>query len=38
VADELTVGRIVLNTGTHQVQVRGTAVALTGAEFRVLEC
>ena len=37
VAYELTVGRIVLNTGTHQVQVRGTAVALTGAEFRVLE-
>lgn len=35
--DELSVGRIVLNTGTHQVHVRGVPVALTGAEFRVLE-
>jgi DNA-binding response OmpR family regulator len=35
--DELTVGRIALNTGTHQVHVRGAPVALTGAEFRVLE-
>jgi DNA-binding response OmpR family regulator len=37
VPDELTVGRIALNTGMHQVRVSGTAVALTGAEFRVLE-
>jgi two-component system response regulator CpxR len=35
--DELTVGRIVLNTGTHQVRVSGVPVGLTGAEFRVLE-
>jgi two-component system response regulator CpxR len=35
--DELTVGRIVLNTGTHQVRVGGLNAALTGAEFRVLE-
>src|SRR5476651_1029186 len=35
--DELTVGRIVLNTGTHQVRVAEAPVALTGAEFRVLE-
>jgi DNA-binding response OmpR family regulator len=37
VPDELTVGPIVLNTGTHQVRVAETLVALTGAEFRVLE-
>jgi DNA-binding response OmpR family regulator len=37
VPDELSVGRIVLNTGTHQVKVAEVAVALTGAEFRVLE-
>jgi DNA-binding response OmpR family regulator len=37
VPDELTVGRIVLNTGTHQVRVEGRAVPITGAEFRVLE-
>jgi two-component system response regulator CpxR len=35
--DELVVGRIVLNTGTHQVRVADVLVALTGAEFRVLE-
>ena len=35
--DELTVGPIVLNTGTHRVKVDETAVPLTGAEFRVLE-
>jgi len=35
--DELTVGRIVLNAGMHQVRVSGTPVSLTGAEFRVLE-
>jgi DNA-binding response OmpR family regulator len=37
VPDELTVGRIVLNTGTHQVKVGEMPVPLTGAEFRVLE-
>jgi len=37
VPDELGVGPIVLNTGTHQVRVAGVPVALTGAEFRVLE-
>ena len=37
VPDELTVGRIVLNTGTRQVRVEGRAVPITGAEFRVLE-
>jgi DNA-binding response OmpR family regulator len=37
VPDELTVGRIVLNTGTHQVRVADSPVSLTGAEFRVLE-
>jgi two-component system response regulator CpxR len=31
------VGRIELNTGTHQVRVDGRAVPITGAEFRVLE-
>jgi DNA-binding response OmpR family regulator len=36
-ADELDVGPIVLNTGMHQVRVAGRPVALTGAEFRVLE-
>src|ERR1700722_7389422 len=35
--DELVVGRIVLNTGTHQVRVADVLAALTGAEFRVLE-
>ncbi|HLW25162.1 MAG TPA: response regulator transcription factor [Steroidobacteraceae bacterium] len=35
--DELTVGPIVLNTGTHQVRVADQPVSLTGAEFRVLE-
>jgi len=35
--DELIVGRIVLNTGTHQVKVADAPVQLTGAEFRVLE-
>src|SRR6202790_219660 len=35
--DELVVGRIVLNTGTHQVRIADVAVALTGALFRVLE-
>jgi DNA-binding response OmpR family regulator len=37
VPDELTVGPIVLNTGTRQVRVADQPVALTGAEFRVLE-
>jgi len=35
--DELNVGPIVLNTGTHQVHVAQKLVALTGAELRVLE-
>ena len=35
--DELTVGPIHLHTGTHQVHVNGSLVAVTGAEFRVLE-
>ena len=35
--DELVVGPIVLNTGTHQVHIAGRLVALTGAELRVLE-
>jgi DNA-binding response OmpR family regulator len=35
--DELTVGPITLNTGTRQVHVGETPIALTGAEFRVLE-
>jgi DNA-binding response OmpR family regulator len=35
--DELTVGPITLNAGTRLVHVGGEAVALTGAEFRVLE-
>jgi two-component system response regulator CpxR len=36
-AEELNVGPLVLNTGMHQVRVAGLPVALTGAEFRVLE-
>ena len=35
--DEFTVGHITLNSGMHRVQVSGVTVALTGAEFRVLE-
>jgi len=35
--DELTVGPIVLNPGMRQVRVADRPVALTGAEFRVLE-
>ena len=35
--DELIVGPITLNTGTRQVHVAERLVALTGAEFRVLE-
>src|SRR6201989_1021152 len=35
--DELNVGPIALNTGTHQVHVNGNSIPLTGAEFRVLE-
>ncbi len=37
VPDELAVGPIVLNCGTRQVHVAQKLVALTGAEFRVLE-
>jgi len=37
VPDELMVGRIILNAGTRQVRVADKPVALTGAEFRVLE-
>jgi DNA-binding response OmpR family regulator len=37
VPEELIVGPINLNTGTHQVHVAGKSVPLTGAEFRVLE-
>ncbi|MGO9933900.1 MAG: response regulator [Steroidobacteraceae bacterium] len=37
VPDELVVGPITLNTGTRQVHVASQQVALTGAEFRVLE-
>jgi DNA-binding response OmpR family regulator len=37
VPDELTVGPITLNSGTRQVHVSAKPVALTGAEFRVLE-
>jgi DNA-binding response OmpR family regulator len=37
VPDELTVGHITLNAGTRQVHVADNPVALTGAEFRVLE-
>lgn len=37
VPDELAVGPIVLNCGTRQVHVAEKLVALTGAEFRVLE-
>jgi DNA-binding response OmpR family regulator len=36
-SDEITVGPIVLNAGMHQVRVADSIVALTGAEFRVLE-
>jgi DNA-binding response OmpR family regulator len=35
--DELTVGPVVLNPGMHQVRVADQLIALTGAEFRVLE-
>jgi DNA-binding response OmpR family regulator len=35
--EELEVGPITLNAGTRQVHVAGRPVALTGAEFRVLE-
>jgi DNA-binding response OmpR family regulator len=35
--DELVVGPIVLNTGTHQAHVSRKLVPLTGAELRVLE-
>ncbi len=35
--DEISVGPIVLHAGMHQVRVADRAVALTGAEFRVLE-
>ena len=37
VPDELNVGPITLNSGTRQVHVAQKPVALTGAEFRVLE-
>jgi DNA-binding response OmpR family regulator len=37
VPDELALGPIILNTGMHQVRVADVPVALTGAEFRVLE-
>ena len=37
VPDELVVGPIILNTGTHLVHVSGKTAPLTGAEFRVLE-
>jgi DNA-binding response OmpR family regulator len=37
VPDELMVGPITLNTGTHLVHVANKPVPLTGAEFRVLE-
>ena len=36
-APALSVGRIILKTGTIQVEVDGQAVKVTGAEFRVLE-
>jgi len=36
-SDELVVGPITLNSGTRQVHVSTKPVALTGAEFRVLE-
>ncbi len=35
--DQIVVGPIVLNTGTHQVHVSQKLVPLTGAELRVLE-
>ena len=37
VPDELNVGPITLHTGTRQVHIAARPVALTGAEFRVLE-
>src|SRR5450631_720345 len=37
IPDELTVGPITLNAGTRHVHVFDKPVALTGAEFRVLE-
>jgi len=37
VPDEISVGPITLNTGTRQVHVAARLIALTGAEFRVLE-
>ena len=37
VTDEIIVGPIVLHAGMHQVRVADRPVALTGAEFRVLE-
>jgi DNA-binding response OmpR family regulator len=37
VPEQLEVGPITLNAGTRQVHVAGNPVALTGAEFRVLE-
>jgi DNA-binding response OmpR family regulator len=37
VADEIVVGPIALHAGMHQVRVAERPVALTGAEFRVLE-
>ncbi|MDE1924388.1 MAG: response regulator transcription factor [Gammaproteobacteria bacterium] len=36
-AETLEVGPITLNTGMHQARVRDQVIALTGAEFRVLE-
>jgi DNA-binding response OmpR family regulator len=35
--DEIVVGPIVLHAGMHQVRVADRTIALTGAEFRVLE-
>ena len=35
--DQLSVGPIMLNTGTHQAHVQSRLVPLTGAELRVLE-
>src|ERR1700723_638657 len=37
VTDEIIVGPIVLHAGMHQVRVAERPIALTGAEFRVLE-
>jgi len=36
-SDEVSVGPIVLHAGMHQVRVADQPIALTGAEFRVLE-